>query len=337
MYRRLPGRSLAFTGYHRLYQGPDHLLLASETGFSERYKRFFFRDVQAMVLRESKAQWVWNAIWGGLLLLCLAVWALALGLSSSVEVGWLVFGGIMTALVAAPLAVNVLLGPTCHCYVVTAVQTERLPCLKRLKTAERLLQAIEPLIDSAQGAFSEQDLALLSAPPPDPARETPSAVPPRIHEAGLRADSGRLHRWLVGFLLADLPFTTLVFLAPSWGYVVGTLLFSATAILAIVVAARQRGTNLPGTLRALPWLTLALLAAHQISAVAYAVFAGAQGRPGLLMGMLAMEDPMVRGMSVVSTVLSLLLGVFGMVNLRGWPPGPGAPPRPPGSAPQTPP
>ena len=39
-YKKLPGRGSSAMEYHRLYLGPDHLLLVASTGFSESYRRF---------------------------------------------------------------------------------------------------------------------------------------------------------------------------------------------------------------------------------------------------------------------------------------------------------
>ena len=52
-YQKLPGRGVGFTGYSRLFVGPDHLLLVWSTGYSEHYRRFFFRDIQAFLVART--------------------------------------------------------------------------------------------------------------------------------------------------------------------------------------------------------------------------------------------------------------------------------------------
>src|SRR2546430_6947924 len=55
---------------------------------------------------------------------------------------------------------NVALGPTCACHIRTAVQTERLSAVTRIRTARRLLRRIRPLIEGVQGSLSQQEFAL---------------------------------------------------------------------------------------------------------------------------------------------------------------------------------
>ena len=52
-YRRLPGRGRTPLGSHSLWIGEDHLLLVELRGFTETYRRFYFRDVQAIILRRT--------------------------------------------------------------------------------------------------------------------------------------------------------------------------------------------------------------------------------------------------------------------------------------------
>src|SRR5580698_2302749 len=52
-----------------LWLGGDHLLLVETSGFTENYKRFYFRDIQAITVQETRRGQVWNFIRGGVLLL----------------------------------------------------------------------------------------------------------------------------------------------------------------------------------------------------------------------------------------------------------------------------
>src|SRR6185503_15449364 len=64
IYRRLPGRGMAVLQHARVYQGPDHLLQVVSTGYSEIYKRFYFRDIQAISIHKTHWGKIWNGIWG---------------------------------------------------------------------------------------------------------------------------------------------------------------------------------------------------------------------------------------------------------------------------------
>ena len=70
------------------------------------------------------------------------------------------FGLAFAGFFALLLISNVILGPTCVCYIRTAVQTERLGSVTRIPAARRLLKRIRPLIEGVQGSLSQQEFAL---------------------------------------------------------------------------------------------------------------------------------------------------------------------------------
>lgn len=163
-YRKLPGTGHQIAGYTRLYRGTDHLLQVSTVTFSERYKRFYFRDIQAFVVIRTNE---WIVLAGLFLLLALLVIGLAVGVGDAV--GSVVLGSFAALLFILALVVA-LRGPTCRCLVQTAVQTEKLPSLNRLRSTEKILAELAPLITAAQGLMpsvtAEADGALTSEPSP---------------------------------------------------------------------------------------------------------------------------------------------------------------------------
>jgi hypothetical protein len=167
-YKKLPGRGSQLTGYSSLYQGPDHLLLVHSTGYSERYQRFYFRDIQAFYVRRTD---LWYYVTG--ILLVFGLLLLALGISVG-DVGGVildVFGGLL-ALGGVLYAAG---GPSCACHVQTAVQTERVPSLNRLRRTRKVLAQIRPLIDEAQRAVAGPAAAPLEEAAP---AATPVETPP---------------------------------------------------------------------------------------------------------------------------------------------------------------
>src|SRR5882672_2167773 len=111
-YRRLPGTGSGVFEHVRLYLAADHLLQVSSSGFTETYRRFYLRDIQAIALRESMHGKVWNGIWGFLAFLPIIV---ALQVNGPAMVVWWGITGIFLLL----LAINVARGPTCVCQVQT--------------------------------------------------------------------------------------------------------------------------------------------------------------------------------------------------------------------------
>ena len=151
LYRRLPGRGASLAHYIRLYQAPDHLLQVSSTGYSELYKRFYFRDIQAITIRKTGWANAWTLFFG---LLFFGFFLLGFDLGRAGRtVLWSIAGFFM-----ACMAVHWMLGPTCVCHIRTAVQTEKLPTLRRVKAARKTINRIKPFIAEAQGQLSAEEL-----------------------------------------------------------------------------------------------------------------------------------------------------------------------------------
>jgi hypothetical protein len=176
-----------------LWLGKDHVLCVQSTGYSESYKRYYFRDIQAFITRKTNANVVWVIIWGVLAAFCILI-----GLAHRVDNGALpIFLTLSVPFLAAAL-LSLTLGPTCSCQVRTAVQTEYLPLI-RLRKAHKFFDAIRPLIAEAQGRLAAEEIparlrereAMYSSPAPaaTPVFQAPVAaenvmgdpdIPPRI-------------------------------------------------------------------------------------------------------------------------------------------------------------
>lgn len=155
VYRRLTGRSPQVANYVVLYEGPDHLLLVTSTGWSESYKRFFYRDIQALVIRRTRWFEGIAAALGALTLLVALPATLAFAGNPDAGIVLFVIAGILLALLIG----HFLLGPTCVCEIQTAVQTERLAGLRRARRARKFLRRLKPLIEAAQGPLSPEQLS----------------------------------------------------------------------------------------------------------------------------------------------------------------------------------
>jgi len=171
-YKKVPGRGTNFVERVTLYLAPDHLLYVSSTGFTESYRRFYFRDIHALTVRKTITGPLLSAFWGTLLFFCLVG-----ALSTGSAVGWL-WWGIPGTLFFALLLGNVLRGPTCVCEIHTAVQSRRLYSVNRLRRAERFLAVLRPLLFAAQGQVAPDELRQRI----DAARQTAfaNAAPPVI-------------------------------------------------------------------------------------------------------------------------------------------------------------
>ena len=143
-YKRVPGLGSGAFENSRLHVGPDHLLLVGSTAWSESYRRFYFRDIQAVIIRTSVWGKIQNAVWALMLFL-----AAIIAIQAS-DVG-AVIAWIIASLFALGLVINTLRGPTCVCHIQTAVQTTKLSPLGRLRRAQKFLTQLKPTIAEVQG------------------------------------------------------------------------------------------------------------------------------------------------------------------------------------------
>jgi hypothetical protein len=193
-YHRLPGVGTRGQGLvsavairSRLWLGKDHLLGVDSQVFSEDYKRFYYRDIQAVILRKSARGGVINAVFGGLAVIPTAIGVVTLSQGSTVGT---IVAGSFTGLFLLAMLVNVAMGPTSVCHLRTAVQTEELPSLNRVRRARKVLDRLRPLIAQAQGQLSPEEISskmqeLALAPTPTNIQRSvlngeASDAPPRI-------------------------------------------------------------------------------------------------------------------------------------------------------------
>jgi hypothetical protein len=127
----------------KLYLGTDHLLLVEQLVLVERYRRFYFRDIQVITATQSGRWIVFGVIWGVFTL----VSALFFLVHNPVAV---TAGTIFTALFGFAFVHNLIQGPTCIVRLRTAVQTHRVAPLERIRNFRKGMATIEPLIRSAQ-------------------------------------------------------------------------------------------------------------------------------------------------------------------------------------------
>ena len=158
-YQRLPGVGPRKTGLvavsatrSRLWLGNDHLLAVDSTGYTEEYKRFYFRDIQAVSLYQTRRGPVTNVI-------CAAIGGLFYMFALAQSGGLAAFLWTIAGLFLTVVLANSLAGPTCVAHIKTAVQTEELPSLRRVWQTRKILKRLRPLIAAAQGELTPEEIA----------------------------------------------------------------------------------------------------------------------------------------------------------------------------------
>jgi hypothetical protein len=198
-YKRLTRPSwFAATGQSRssLWAGADHLLSVGADNFRESYKRFYFRDIQAILVQKSDRFRTWNIILGMIMVFMFVFLFACLPKGE----GWtfanitsVSFFGVIVALLVLILALHLMRGQTCRTFLRTAVQIEELHSLSRINAARRVLVELQPLIVAAQGGelspetvaaqmreWTAPTAAATTAPTVGSAVDDPN-VPPRLN------------------------------------------------------------------------------------------------------------------------------------------------------------
>jgi hypothetical protein len=136
IYEKIPGLGTGRGGLQiavraRLYHGPDHLLIVQGTGYTEEYKRVFYRDIRYVEVRHTNGQTAQAII--------SMVIGLLLGLLFLTPTpGWLI--AIFCSPFALWFVINLILGSTCECFISTNVQTLKVPAPRRLKKVVVLIE-----------------------------------------------------------------------------------------------------------------------------------------------------------------------------------------------------
>jgi len=166
IYSRLPGRARSLMGVSSLWLGPDHLLLVEGRGYTERYRRFYYRDIASIVTRNTPSFTV------GIIALAslLALSTVAVATASVDARPYVLVIAMLPAALA--LAVHVIRGPSCRSEISTAIQTAPLP-FRRWRAARKAIARIRERIAQAQPVAAPADEA-----PPAPAAEPAPAGPP---------------------------------------------------------------------------------------------------------------------------------------------------------------
>ena len=169
-YQRLTRARLRRAGFFTavatrssLWLGKDHLLGIDSNGYGEDYKRFYFRDIQAVTIRKTTRRRLWNWILAIPLAPCFIVLIVGLVDISRRQIQtddyWGLIGwGIPFGIVLGLMLTNTLRGPGCVCHLHTAVQTEELPSLNRVRRARMVLDRLRPLIAAAQGQLAPEEI-----------------------------------------------------------------------------------------------------------------------------------------------------------------------------------
>lgn len=274
-YKKLPGRgikrgvaSLFVRCTARLWLGPDHVLCQYTTGYNEEYKRFYFRDIQAIAISATSRGRIINSVLLTLVMLTALVYGIGLMEGSNPTTSiYLIIGSVFLI----PAIVNTIMGPTSKGYLITAVTKEELPSLCRMRTVRKVINILKPLIEEAQGGISRKELAdsltTFSNDSGHLAQRThvrdvrtkgkPSASGTISRAQENKSDNnykGSLHMVLFAFMLTDAFLTTMDLTVISVAVtLLSTVLFLASSVLTIICLVKQHGSLISQGLKSTTW------------------------------------------------------------------------------------
>ncbi len=243
-YKRLPG-SAGLIFRQRLWLGPDHLLLVSSNVLAQEYRRFYFSDIQGLVIAEVENP----ARFYGLVLAAIAA-AFTLGLLVADHYIWAVLCG----LTGTGLLIFGLTRPLVQCALKTRVSTQHLSTLKSVEAAQKFSRALRTEIEKYQGPLPAEWLAA------HPHVDGPT-VPPALHPY-----KGGMHYAAFAAMFAVASLTPLRL--NSHGGAIANVLAGThigMVLCAVIAAVKQHGSTISRVARAAIALALAWAAISYIT------------------------------------------------------------------------
>ena len=319
-YRKLPGTKRGFlVGKHTLWQGKDHLLQIFCRMGVEDYKRFYFSDIQAIITRKTDVGKVQNAILGCFILL-LAWPALVF------DGGWVISFAAAAGILLILLVINLVRGPTCETRLMTAVQTEKMHSLSRLKNSVKVMDRLQPYIQNIQGVLTPEGMAIGSPRSIDNKTSGSRSKPMASPKITIKHEKGRMHMVLFGLLLLHGVLAAGGFFS---NHVILILLSSVTSIcmgiFVIIALVKQHNSDMPVSLRSITWVSLGYVGIGFIAGYAVS-FMFAFKNPNiaynqweLLKSMSTLspwESPLMLGFNIYTICGALFLGIPGLLMLK---------------------
>jgi hypothetical protein len=167
-YERLSRSRFGLNGFGSLWLGKDHIMLVKSSFAVERYRRWFLREIQAVVVRRTSARLIWNSVLGvfAALLLAGAGGCLYASTTSNAPDDVVAMGvtaavlGLAGIAFVVAMAVNTSLGPACSVFVQTPHGLDRLSTPNRIQAIEKLIAQLQPQLLNLQSKPGQQSDSL---------------------------------------------------------------------------------------------------------------------------------------------------------------------------------
>ncbi|MFI5338152.1 MAG: hypothetical protein ACHQ5A_15295 [Opitutales bacterium] len=309
-YRKLPGRRRGFWHGASVWMGSDHLLAVRSLRFREEYKRFYLRDVQAIVVAECPRFHISTRAFGIAVLWLVAYLAADRVASELTTALWTV----AALLVVAWLYISA--AHSCTCRIYTAVSRDTLPSIYRTWTARRFLAKVEPRVWEVQGVLEGAWAEAAETREIGPSETAGMHAAPSVDGSEPRPIARRrslVSDALVAALFASalLEVLTLHSLTTTVRWISSAVILAEIAAAVVVLIQHRRGILRPG-MQKLAIATLILMGVKYYAATFAAGVAGAASQ----------ADPSVRALFAFPAIVvireidagaELVLALIGLV------------------------
>lgn len=300
-YSRLAGRSGIFVR-DSLWMSADHLLSVRRNPFSESYRRFYFADIQAIVVTELPDVLAPSALTAAVLLMVTA---------AALMYTWHPVWASLCALISLVSFFVSWRSADCACYLQTSVSTGMLPSLRRRVEAEKTVALLKAEIERTQGSVSAEALETGLADS-RPADARPGRVPrlkPAVHHS-----SGMAH-WIAFALMMVRGAISAISLKGVVSIPVGiaaTIVGTVILLVLILAAIQQRNSDLALGVRRLVYVTLAFYVASGLVSFAVSIYIALHLGPRAT-SQAIMDNPMLKAFGLVDLIGFLALGCTGLI------------------------
>jgi len=321
-YTRLPGKKAGFYRRWTLWIGEDHLLSVESNIYSEHYKRFHFKDIQAFIVRRTVHGLITNIILT--ILACLSAFVVVMYMPKQISIPAILTWAVLPCGILVMLLINLVKGATCTCHVKMPLTVHELPSLWRIKHVDRMLAQIRPRVEAVQGRLSVDKIQATTAlTAPGPLNSIPSFFPrEEILEYG-----GGAHWFLFGLLIVEAGLTLLRY---EHGSLALTLVNMASGIalfvLIIIALRKQKARAVPSLAKTMTRAALAVCTAGYLLSYVYASFLLVKSRNmklfdnewAMVSALAEVErsaDPFLSKVDVAYAAATLLCGVTGLLAM----------------------
>ena len=310
-YRKLPGHRRGFFRSSSAWLGPDYLLAVNSIRFREEYKRYYFRDIQAIIVAgRPRFHLSTRAALLGFL------WLIAFSISYRSPQGPALVGAAGITLVGIWLYISTACSCTFRIY--TAASGDLLPSVYRTWVARQFLRAIEPQISAAQVTLEWQSVDFESVHIGPRETMVPSAASqsPPVESGPSFEPRGRSNSFnvLLTALFADALWHWFSLLhAVPWTSTISNVLAVFEITLAIVLLVQYRRKKVSSAQQKLAIATLV-----GTGLIFYGTMIGVAGlaslRAAAVKGPVDMQ-PAVRVAEEINIGVTLALGLVGLAIL----------------------